>query len=129
MNNPFKILGVHLRSTEAEIRGAYIQLAKKHHPDKKKGDIDKFQPIAEAYQLIKDKKAQNAFFKAHYNSPLCQACSGKGATYKSNSLFEKTYTACKTCGGAAIIIKEKSDVTIELSGTTGPSRKGRNKAR
>ena len=34
MNDPYKVLGVSPNATEAQIKEAYRELAKKYHPDK-----------------------------------------------------------------------------------------------
>ena len=41
-----------LGRTPNEIRGAFRRLAKRYHPDKKRGDSLKFKVINEAYQLL-----------------------------------------------------------------------------
>ena len=53
----YDILGVKKSATEEEIKKAYRVLAKKHHPDKNKGDKAaeaKFKEISEAYAVLGD---------------------------------------------------------------------------
>lgn len=48
----YKILGVDKNATADEIKRAYRKLAHQHHPDKNKGDGEKFKEINEAYQVL-----------------------------------------------------------------------------
>src|SRR4029079_2033020 len=59
MRDPYDVLGVSRKATEAEIKKAFRALAKKHHPDKHANDpkaVKKFQEISAAYELIGDKE-------------------------------------------------------------------------
>ncbi len=64
MRNPYDVLGVDRRATDAEIKKAYRRLARKHHPDVNPGDPaaqKKFQEIAAAYEILKDPKRRQHF--------------------------------------------------------------------
>jgi len=55
----YKILGVSESASEAEIKKAYRDIAKKYHPDKNPGDKaaeEKFKEASEAYETIGDKE-------------------------------------------------------------------------
>jgi molecular chaperone DnaJ len=59
----YEILGVKKTATEAELKKAYRDLAKKYHPDKNKGNKEaenRFKEISEAYAVLSDseKRAQ-----------------------------------------------------------------------
>jgi len=59
MRDPYDILGVSKSASEADIKKAFRNLAKKHHPDKHQGDKtaqQKFQEISGAYDLLSDKE-------------------------------------------------------------------------
>jgi DnaJ-class molecular chaperone len=59
MRDPYDVLGVPRKATEAEIKKAFRALAKKHHPDKHGNDpkaVKKFQEISGAYELLGDKE-------------------------------------------------------------------------
>jgi DnaJ-class molecular chaperone len=63
MKSPYEVLGVPKTASEAEIKKAFRNLAKKHHPDKHAGDASaqkRFQEISGAYDILgdKDKRAQ-----------------------------------------------------------------------
>jgi DnaJ-class molecular chaperone len=63
MRDPYEVLGVSKKATEAEIKKAFRALAKKHHPDKHANDpkaVKRFQEISAANEIIgdKDKRAQ-----------------------------------------------------------------------
>lgn len=64
--DPYKLLGVSKTATEAEIKKAYRQLAKKMHPDANPGNekaADRFKEITAAYTLLSDKN-----LRAQYDS-------------------------------------------------------------
>jgi len=63
MRDPYEILGVSKTASEAEIKKAFRNLAKKFHPDAKGGDTSaqkRFQEISGAYDIVgdKDKRAK-----------------------------------------------------------------------
>lgn len=60
----YEILGVKKTATEAELKNAYRELAKKYHPDKHKGDKNaenKFKEISEAYAVLSDKEKREQY--------------------------------------------------------------------
>lgn len=129
MINPWKVLGVHRKSTDEEIQEAFHKQARKYHPDMKKGNEDKFKLFNEAYQMIKTKSLRRVLLdKTLGNCAECSKCAGAGVTTKSKGLTGKIYSACNGCGGSGLIIKEteNENVVIELHGTSGAGRKGRN---
>jgi DnaJ-class molecular chaperone len=64
MRDPYDVLGVSKKASEAEIKKAFRNLAKKHHPDTKGGDAaaqKKFQEISAAYDIVGDKDKRAKF--------------------------------------------------------------------
>jgi DnaJ-class molecular chaperone len=71
MADPYDILGVNKKASEAEIKKAFRSLAKKYHPDTKGGDAaaqKKFQEISGAYDILGDKEKRAKFDRGEIDS-------------------------------------------------------------
>jgi curved DNA-binding protein len=77
----YDALGVSRDATEEDIRRAYRQLARRHHPDvnKEAGAEDRFKEISEAYEVLRDpeKRAQYDRFGENWRA-ASQAGAGHG---------------------------------------------------
>jgi DnaJ-class molecular chaperone len=59
LRDPYEVLGVSRKASDAEIKKAFRALAKKHHPDRSGSDpaaVKQFQEINAAYELLSDKE-------------------------------------------------------------------------
>src|SRR5687768_8077648 len=76
----YSTLGVSKASTPEEIKKAYRRLAHEHHPDKGKGDPEKFKQINEAYQVLSDpdKRARYDQFGSAYQNTAGGGAGGPG---------------------------------------------------
>ena len=64
MRDPYDVLGVSRKATDAEIKKAFRTLAKKCHPDTHANDpkaVKKFQEISAAYDVLGDKEKRAQF--------------------------------------------------------------------
>ncbi|MDP4001150.1 MAG: molecular chaperone DnaJ [bacterium] len=57
----YTILGVSKTASADEIKQAYRKLAHKHHPDKGKGDSEKFKEVSEAYQVLSNAEKRGQY--------------------------------------------------------------------
>jgi DnaJ-class molecular chaperone len=69
----YSTLGVSKEATPEEIKKAYRKLAVKYHPDKPDGNVEKFQEINNAYEILSDPNK-----KAMYDNPQSQFNGGPG---------------------------------------------------
>jgi curved DNA-binding protein CbpA len=67
----YEILDVDMEATTEEIKKKYIELAKKYHPDQKTGNVELFQVMSKAYEVLSNKETRKDydlyFLKKSYN--------------------------------------------------------------
>ncbi len=115
MLNPWKILGIHRKSTDHDIRERYKAIATQYHPDMATGYEDRFVKASKAYHMLKNKKVREKTLAKYFMCKECSKCRGVGAKAKSAGITGKVYTACAACHGAGLIIKEEEEANaIEL---------------
>ena len=83
MIDPYKTLGVDKAASPDVIKKAYRNLAKEYHPDKQKGNEEKFKEVADAYDTL-----NNPQKKARYDQQRHNPFGGGFSEGFSESMFE-----------------------------------------
>lgn len=88
----YKILGIKKGASDDEIKKAYRKLALKYHPDKNKnpGAEERFKEVAEAYEVLSDKKKRDIYDQ--YGEEGLKGGIPGGGTHDSTSSSNFTYT-------------------------------------
>lgn len=87
MRNLYLVLGVRPNASAAELKRAYRELAKQHHPDWG-GDAQRFAEIEEAFSLLSDQErraeydAQRAAWIDQVEAVACMQCGEANSTKK-----------------------------------------------
>lgn len=59
--NPYQVLGVDVTASTADVRRAYVRLARVNHPDAAGGDVARMAEINAAWELLADPQRRAAF--------------------------------------------------------------------
>ncbi|KAG8192342.1 hypothetical protein JTE90_002162 [Oedothorax gibbosus] len=99
----YKILGVPKNASQKEIKSAYYELAKKNHPDTKKGDPQaqaKFQEVSEAYQVLSDenKRSQYDQFGSANDFSRSRGFEGFSSSFDPEELFRNIFQGFRSQG-------------------------------
>lgn len=93
--NFYEILGVSRYATEAEIKKAFKELAKKYHPDKHPGQSfyeEHFKKINEAYQTLSDPKSRKVYdLRLFYNQAPLPHQSQQSTRQQTQQRPQQTY--------------------------------------
>jgi len=89
----YKILGIPRNASEDDIKKAYRKLALKYHPDKNKapGAEEKFKEVAEAYEVLSDKRKRDIFDQCGEEGLKGMGSGGGGAGGAGPSQFTYTF--------------------------------------
>lgn len=100
MQTHYQTLGVPPSASAEFIRKAYLELSRKHHPDKSGGSTAKFQEITFAYSQLKDPPRRKAYDdKIKLFRTACSVCDGEGVRWKQKGFNERKAITCVTCHG------------------------------
>jgi DnaJ-class molecular chaperone len=83
IKDPYRMLDVARAATDDDIRKAYRQLARKHHPDANPDDPhaeERFKEIQQAYETLSNPKRRLAYDEGYRPSPQRRAASPRVAT-------------------------------------------------
>lgn len=90
MRDPYTVLGVAKTASDAEIKKAFRNLAKKHHPDTKGGDpaaAKKFQEISSAYDIVGDKEKRAKYDRGEIDANGNPRYAAGGQGFEGGSPF------------------------------------------
>ncbi|KAL0489059.1 DnaJ [Acrasis kona] len=65
--NPYTVLGIAKNTSKADIKKAYLSLAKKYHPDVNKNSQEKFKQITSAYDILSDDNKKREYDQSDAN--------------------------------------------------------------
>ena len=106
MNDPYKVLGISPNATDDEVKAAYRELARKYHPDNYTNNPlsdlaqQKMQEINEAYDLLKNPQAYQAYRQQQQQSAYQQAYRQQQSAYQQQKRWNRRF---RTRGQLAVL--------------------------
>src|ERR1700751_6231278 len=85
MKDPYHILGVPPTASAAEIKKAYLRLAKKHHPDLNPGDKhaeERFKEVSAANDLLSDPEKRKRYDAGEIDASGAEKAPPQGRYYR-----------------------------------------------
>ena len=102
--NLYDVLGVAKSASEAEIKSAYLKLARKYHPDLNKDDknaADKFKEVSAAYDILGDKEKRKKYDNNEIDAEGKPTGFGAGfeGGFEGNPFGARSYRTYSSRGG------------------------------
>lgn len=100
----YDILGVSKDASQDEVRKAYLDLARKHHPDKTGGDKaseEKLKQVNEAYDTLKNPEKRKEYDAARENPFAGAGFGGGGGARPGSREYRSDFSGFDFGGGAA----------------------------
>lgn len=97
--NPYDVLGVNPSASKEEIKRAYHRMALRYHPDSGAGggNVEKFNAVQEAYELLKQGKPWHSSQNMHGNNEnTSRSYSSPYYTYDTPGTTDKGYVSGST---------------------------------
>ena len=116
--NYYQILGVQKAATQDEIKSAYRNLAKLHHPDRNldKPDVtDKFQQIQEAYEVLSDQVKRDQYDgKSTFKEFNFQDIFNQYGNWSGD--FDKNFSSRQNSKGADVTVRATFTIAEAYNG-------------
>jgi DnaJ-class molecular chaperone len=107
MDNHYKTLGIHKFSSAEQVKAAWMELAKQHHPDHHANDQVKAARMTEinvAYNTLKNSPQRRLYDKQlSLHGKTCPTCQGAAITKKQHGFLRKRTAPCPTCKGTGVL--------------------------
>ena len=117
----YEVLGLSREASETEIKKAYRQLAREHHPDANPGDSgaeDRFKELTEAYEILSNPESRRAYDTYGHQVPRAGAASGGDPFGGFQDIFEAFFgdrSFGSFFGGAGTRAPSRgSDIEVEV---------------
>lgn len=82
----YKVLDLNKNATHQDIRKAYLNLAKQHHPDAPTGNEEKFKQLGEAYEVLGNEKSRK-----EYDTGRSSGATGGSQSRQYQQSYQQSY--------------------------------------